>query len=269
MCTGIYISKQVFGRTLEFSYNIGYFVYKSKNVIGLCNNDEQFLDGLNKYGLCVSIFKFDNVYAENNSENKTETENKIKLSDSDLSKFLLFNAKNVKEVIALLKNITVISDTYINNRLIQMHWSVVDSTGSSIVLELNKNNFLNIYKNTVNVITNNPSFPEHVKSLKSIKNLSTKTFKNSCSTGTGAIGLPGDFSSISRFIRAYFLIKNSKKNLNNVNLAFHILNSFDIPLGTVVDKYNKFEETFYTVVYDLKNFRAYYKTYENQNIVEI
>jgi len=266
MCTGIYIKKYIFGRTLEFSYDLGYYIYKTDNIIGICNKDEKFLDGLNKYGLCVSIFKFDNKYAENNKKTMIKSTNYI--SDSDLVEFLLNNAKNVKDVLILLKEINIISDTYINKKLIQMHWSVVDSTGLAIVLELNSNNFLNIYKNDAYVITNNPSFPEHINSLKRLKNLSIYTKKGSESTGTGALGLPGDFSSVSRFIRAYFLLKNSKKsNINYINLAFHILNSFDIPIGPVIDPYNKMEKTYYTIVYDLQNFTAYYKTYDNQSIL--
>lgn len=90
--------------------------------------------------------------------------------------------------------------------------------------------------------------------------------------GSGLLGLPGDFTPPSRFVRIAFLSESAlpvKTAEEGVNLGFHLMNNIDIALGTVRQKIGKkaaLEMTQYVTLYDLKNKRLYYRTYTNQDI---
>ena len=114
--------------------------------------------------------------------------------------YLLENCKNIDDVNEITPKLNVLL-TKIDNIEFSLHWLAVDITGSCIVLEvLNKE--LTIYENNVGVITNYPSFPEQLNNLEKYDYLSKYTTKGSCYEGTGSLGLPGDSTSPSRFVRA-------------------------------------------------------------------
>jgi penicillin V acylase-like amidase (Ntn superfamily) len=97
--------------------------------------------------------------------------------------------------------------------------------------------------------------------------------KKNISEGTGMLGLPGDFTSISRFIRlnVFQQFHDEPKNvLDGISTSFHILNNFDIVKGFVIDKKTKVEEfTQYTIVYDLGHFDGWFKPYGEQRILNL
>jgi choloylglycine hydrolase len=151
---------------------------------------------------------------------------------------------------------------------------VTDLSGRSIVLEP-ENGKLNVYDNHVGVFTNSPSFPEHLEEAeKELKKVSQYSDPSSISQGTGAMGLPGDFSSVSRFVRLTFFadtMVRPKDAVEGINTMVHILNNFDIPKGSVATmdpktKQINYETTIYTVYYNLSTRSILLKDYENQNI---
>ena len=134
-------------------------------------------------------------------------------------------------------------------------------------------NGLKIYENPVGVLTNNPPFDFHLHNLANYIGLSVdqpeNTFSNEISLapyslGMGAIGLPGDLSSASRFVRATFTKLNSFGN--DVSRFFHILTNVAQPMGLNRLSENKYEYTIYSSCCDTEKGIYYYTTYENRQI---
>ncbi len=269
MCTGIFIKtkdgKFIFARTLEFGVYLKWKQFCSLNIkgtIGHFQNVKQgfMTDGLNSNGLFVGTFFFphnDNQYP------KKEDPNKINLETGDVNLYLLKNCKNVGEVITLVPRLHIL-ETKLNGELFSLHWLVCDKSGLCIVLEM-QNKELNIYRNPYNVITNSPDFPKQVKNVNKYTFLSKYNKPHSLSEGSGALGIPGDSTSMSRFVRAHFFRENMvvpENSKTGMEAALRILHNFDIPYGSVEDKKTgKKEVTEYTVAYSLNDNKVKYAPY--------
>ena len=139
---------------------------------------------------------------------------------------------------------------------------------------------LHIYENPVGVLTNNPPFDYHLHNLNNYLNLTPKEPENRFSEkvslrpysfGMGAIGLPGDLSSASRFVRAAFVLNNSASTdaeSSRISQFFHILESVAQPRGCnqIGDSC---EITMYSSCCNTDKGIYYYKTYENSQITGI
>jgi choloylglycine hydrolase len=162
-----------------------------------------------------------------------------------------------------------------------VHWRITEPNGRQVVLEIT-NGIPHFYENEVGVLTNSPGFQWQMTNLNNYVNLHpggagpTKfgpISLRSFGSGSGFLGLPGDFTPPSRFIRAAFLKTYSLEQDNGqktVNQAFHILNNFDVPLGiqfAVGDAPNNMPSaTQWTIATDLKNKIIYYHTMYNRTI---
>ena len=266
MCSGIRIICKngviMVARTLEFNYIFDYKVFIDKNIIGI-TADTYFLDGINKNGLCVMSFYFPE-FAQYTNE---IPEGNTSLMSLDVTGYLLKNANNINDVEKLIKKITVNEDIFPTfGTMGPIHWFVSDKSGKCIVIE-SVNGVLTSFENKLGILTNSPTFPTHLLSLEAYPNFSKyNNPKKTYSEGTGMNGLPGDFSSISRFVRLNVFQEFHDQPQNSVDglaTTFHILNNFDIVKGYVENYQGNIEFTQYTVVYDLNNFNAWYKTYEN------
>ena len=140
---------------------------------------------------------------------------------------------------------------------------------------------LHIYDNPVGVLTNNPPFPQQLFSLNNYMNLSPKQPQNTFSAdlplttysrGMGALGLPGDLSSASRFVRVAFTKSNARSGaseLESVSQFFHILGSVDQQRGCCEVSDGKYEITLYTSCCNADKGIYYYTTYENHQITAV
>jgi choloylglycine hydrolase len=144
---------------------------------------------------------------------------------------------------------------------------------------------LNIYDNPLGVMTNAPPFSWHIINLQNFVNLRplSVTSENiaginltGVGQGTGMLGMPGDYTPTSRFIRAVALTQSaySPKNAQEgANLAWHILNAFDISKGVVRGRTSDgailSDYTMWTTVKDITNRIFYYRTYDNLNIKKV
>ena len=272
MCTGILIktknNKYIFARTLEFGIPFDWVQYCSDYIIGTIGFLEDLkkgymTDGLNKHGLFVGTFFFPHY---NSQYNIKDIKSKINIETGEVNEFLLNKCRNVKDVLRILTKLNIL-ETKIHNQLFSLHWAVIDKYGNSIVIEI-KNGIPHYYNNTANVITNSPSFPYHLYELSKYKDLSKYNLPNSLSEGTGALGLPGDSSSKSRFVRANFYQKNLPTPIDSqqgMKAILRIMHDFDIPLGSVVDRKTKqMEATQYTVAYSINDFYNEYAKYGNK-----
>lgn len=158
----------------------------------------------------------------------------------------------------------------------QLHWMIADRN-ETIVVECTATG-LNVYDNPVGILTNNPTFPEQMFNLNNYMRLSPKQPSNTFSDkldlktyslGMGALGLPGDLSSQSRFVRAAFTAVNSpccETNDESVSQFFHILGTVGQTKGCCVLDDGKYETTVYTSCINATRGVLYYSGYDNRQI---
>ena len=236
-----------------------------------------FAEAMNGDGLCIAGLNYPgNAYYHEKIE-----ENKINLAPYELINYLLIHAKNVDEVKEISKNIHLVAKSFKEGLpLSYLHYLISDKD-KSIVLEPDKDG-IKIYDNPYEVLTNNPSFPFHLENVKQYGNLSNKYYLNNLTSksdlkpfciGLNTHGLPGDFSSPSRFIKTLYLKEKVEENLTSeeelINEAFHIFESVSVIKGSALTSENKSEITIYTSVLDPFNFVYYYKTYEDLSVKSV
>jgi choloylglycine hydrolase len=237
------------------------------------------LDGLNEKGLGVGTFWFPGFagYTTATADNQGKS-----LSPTDFPNWLLTQFATVDEVKAAVANV-VITPTVLKNwgpTPPPMHYLVSDKSGKSIVIEP-VNGVLKVYDNPLGVLTNSPGFEWHMTNLRNFVSLTTINAKpvtiNGVSfegfgQGTGLTGLPGDFSPPSRFVRATIFQAAAipvATSDDGVFQAFHILNQFDIPVGSIRETIDGKEFMDYTIMTVVRNAQAskyYIRTFADQNI---
>ena len=206
-------------------------------------------------------------------------EGKYNVTPFELVPWILAQCSCIDEAKRLLDKINLVNIDFSEDiRLSPLHWIISDKE-RSIVVEPLKNG-LKIYDDPFEVLTNNPPFEYHYTNASNYMGLSTGHITSqfeeripmkNYSLGMGALGLPGDYSSASRFIRALFVKENSVSEHNeksNVNQFFHILNSVAMPKGCVQPS-DGFEYTRYSSCYNVDRGIYYYTTYENLEITSI
>lgn len=259
-------------RKFEFDFTNGQKVYEHLAIIGMAHVNEGyplFYDGVNECGLAMAGLNFPkNAYYGERADGKTN------ISPYELIAYILSSCKSVNEARRMLENANLVNIMFSDNLpLSPLHWIVSDFE-TSITVESVKDG-LKIYENSVGVLTNNPTFDMQMFNLNNYMHLSTGDRENTFlegldfySRGMGAMGLPGDWSSQSRFVKAVFVNENSAKFDNEeacVNQFFHMLSSVEMPKGCV--EFNgKDEITQYSSCCNLKTGMYYYKTYKNSQI---
>ncbi len=232
-----------------------------------------YYDASNEKGLSIAGLNFaDNAYYHEVDEEK------INIAPFELIPYLLAKCANVDEALELLADMNIVdinfSDELPNSTL---HWILSDRE-KSITIESVKSG-LKIYDNPVGILTNNPPFDIQLFNLNNYRHLSSKNPENSFSPnlnlneysrGMGGIGLPGDLSSASRFVKVSFVKENSLSSddeMSSVNQFFHILTSVEQQRGlTFIADPDKYEITIYTSCVNTDKGIYYYKTYTNNQI---
>lgn len=211
------------------------------------------------------------------------------LANTDVVNWILSRFDNVDQVRTALADMTVYALDIPKIGVQPLHWAVKDARGGSIVIEYVAGKLM-VHDNPIGVLTNAPNFDWHMTNLRThinLTNLNVDTLKLGAITvtplgqGSGLLGLPGDYTPPSRFLRATALAYSAQPGntaLEGVNTAFHILNAVDIPIGVVAEKTGQteegkpvlaFEKTQWVTVYDLQNRTAYFRTYGNLNIRKV
>ena len=296
MCTAISFKKKnfFFGRNLDYDYSFGEsicitprnyrFSYRNYNneetshyaIIGIAYIDKNYplyYDAMNEMGLCIAGLNF----VHNAKYSQILDKNKNNIAQFELIPYLLSKCKNVDEVIKLLKKTNVTETNYSDNlKCAELHYLIADKN-KCITLEFTESG-VHIYNNKVGVLTNNPPFETQILNLNNYTNLSNKQPKRSSfkgeklnlySLGLGAVGLPGDLSSMSRFIKVAFTKNYSicdMDDLSEINQFFHILHSVEQQNGCTETTKNYYEKTIYTSCMDVNNLTFYITTYFNHRI---
>jgi choloylglycine hydrolase len=237
------------------------------------------IDGMNEQGLSLEV-----LYLPNFSQFQLVPSGKdnMALSYLHFGDWVLSNFKTVDEVRQALSTIYVFSQPVpeVNNITLPIHFAIYDASGKGIVVEY-VNGKLNIFDNKIGVMTNSPTYDWHLTNLDNYNHLkpinpSPVVVEGvqfaSNGQGFGMIGLPGDISPPSRFVKAATLLSvvtPVNDATGALNLAEHIINNFDIPLGLAreQDSGKTISETTNWVVFkDLTHKVFYYRTYEDLSL---
>lgn len=297
MCTAVtYKTKDFyFGRTLDydfsykeevtvtprkypFNFRNGETINNHYALIGMAyvtENYPLYYDAINEKGLGMAALNF----VGNAHYNKME-QNKDNVTPFEFIPWILCKCASVKEAKDLLANINIINIPFSKDLpLAQLHWIIADRN-EAITVESVKEG-LRIYDNPVGVLTNNPPFDEQIFQLNNYMHLtpkepenhfSDKISLNSYSRGMGALGLPGDLSSGSRFVRASFIKLNSvsgESEKESVGQFFHIMESVDQQRGCCDLGDAKYEITIYTCCCNADKGIYYYTSYNNHQITAV
>ena len=297
MCTAAtYKTKDFyFGRTLDYEFSYGdevtitprnfpfHFREQGKlnthyAIIGMAHiidNCPLYYDAINEKGLGMAGLNF-----VGNAVYREKEEGKDNVAQFEFIPWILSQCATVQEARKLVEKINLLNTPF-NEQLpvAQLHWIISDSE-ESITVESVKEG-IKIYENPVGVLTNNPPFDKQMFNLNNYMHLSAKSPENNFSKdlnletysrGMGAIGLPGDLSSQSRFVRVAFTKMNSISGdgeMESVSQFFHILNSVDQQRGCCELDNGKYEITLYTSCCNTNKGIYYYTTYNNHQITAV
>ena len=297
MCTAInYVSKDsYFGRNLDLerSYNEQvvitprYYKFSFRTLltaeshyalIGMAtvvNDYPLYYEATNEKGLSMAGLNF-----PGNAHYGAHEEGKVNIAPFEFIPYILGRCKDTAEAREQLGNINLVNVSFSEELpLSPLHW-VISDRHSSITLESTKDS-MRVYDNPYGVLTNNPTFDWHLMNVNNYMGLhegfpenalSEKHSLETYSLGMGALGLPGDYSSASRFIRAVFIKEKSPvfgSEKEAVSHFFHILGSVAMPKGCVKTRDGEYEYTRYSSCCNEDKGIYYYTTYENSNITAV
>lgn len=296
MCTAVtYLTKDhYFGRTLDLEYSYeenvtvtprNYpFTFRTKGkmethyaMIGMATVVDDYplyYEAANEHGLAIAGLNF-----PQNAHYFPQAEGKDNIAPFELIPWILGQCKNLEQTRELLKRINLCNIAFSEAfPLSPLHWIIADRSGAITVESVADG--LKIYENPVGVLTNNPPFDYHMTHLCDYMNLTHEPPKNQFgnvnllpySRGMGAMGLPGDLSSASRFVRAAFVKLNSLSSegeKQSISQFFHILGAVDQQRGCVKMPDGRYEITQYTSCINTDKGTYYYTTYENHCICAV
>lgn len=260
------------------------------------------IDGVNEVGLAIGLFYFPG-FAE--YQHYSESDNGNIIGSWELGSYILENYASTDEVKTGLSSIVVpgaILKEFNEHAAPPVHFVVREQSGKSIVIEY-VGGELKIHDNPLGVITNSPTFDWHITNLRnyiyfSLTNVPSRTLGSKeeglgeeilsqLGQGSGMVGIPGDFTPPSRFVRAVAYSQavsndspfRAKTGEEAVLQAFHLLNNFDIPDGVARDESDEShghghqdaddpiaDYTLWTSAINLKEQKYYFRTYDNSQI---
>ncbi len=297
MCTAAtYKTKDFyFGRTLDYEFSYGdevtitprnypfHFLEMGEMkrhyaIIGMACVMEDYplyYDAVNEKGLGIAGLNF-----VGNAVYRKREDGKDNVAQFELIPWLLGGCATVKEARKLLGRLNITNIPFSDKLPVaQLHWILADKEECIVIESVAEG--VEIYENPVGVLTNNPPFSMQMLALSNHMSLSVKSPANNFapgltlepySRGMGAIGLPGDLSSQSRFVRAAFTKMNScsgESEAESVSQFFHILSSVDQQRGCCVLDDGKYEVTLYTSCCNADKGIYYYTAYNNHQITGV
>ena len=297
MCTAAtYLTKDFYmGRTLDYEFSYGeqvtvmprgfelVFRHIGKMnthfaMIGMAHVTDGyplFYEAFNEKGVGMAGLNFvgNAVYAE-------VQDGRENVAQFEFIPWVLGQCSSVGEVRALLERINLVGTPYNEHYpCAQLHWLIADSREALTVESMADG--LHVYENPVGVLTNNPPFPLQMFRLNDYMRLSVRQPQNlfsdaldlkPYSRGMGALGLPGDLSSASRFVRVAFVKQNSVSGTSeeeSVSQFFHILGAVEQQRGCCEVEEGKYELTIYTSCCNVDKGIYYYTTYGNHQITAV
>ena len=296
MCTAIHFSKahHYFGRNLDLEYHYNEQVvitprrfpitfrhapsmpqhYALIGMATVVSGFPLYYEAVNEHGIGIAGLNF-----PQSAHYFPMQEEKDNITPFEFIPWVLGQCANMDEVRALLTRISLLDEPFsADYPLTPLHF-MISHKGESLVVESTKDG-LHVYDNPVHVMTNNPPFPMQLWNLANYISLSPAQPENKAvpaislpltSNGMGAQGLPGDWSSPSRFVRAAFVLHNAQCADTEeacVSQFFHMLDAVAMPSGSVL-VHGKPEITVYSCCCNMDTGMYYYTTYENRTVTAI
>lgn len=297
MCTAATLKTKNFymGRTLDYEFSYGdeititprNYIFKFRHVnaitshyaiVGMAHvadNYPLYYDAVNEKGLGMAGLNF-----VGNAVYEKAVEGATNICQFEFIPWILSQCATLAEARDMIGKMKLV-DTPYSSKLptSQLHWMIADASGAITVEYMADGLHLN--ENPVGVLTNNPPFETQMFLLNNYMALSTKQPENNFakgvdlrtySRGMGALGLPGDLSSASRFAKVAFTKMNSvcgDSEVESVSQFFHVLGSVDQQRGCCVVEPGKYEVTLYTSCWNAEEGIYYYTTYNNHQISAI
>lgn len=299
MCTSLSIKSNeghhFFGRNMDLAYDFnqsvlilprnyqfedkvtGNMIKTKYAIIGIgtvIDNHPAMADGMNEKGLACAGLNFDGyAYFE-----EKIVPDKINIAAYDFLHWVLSNHETIDQVKEAIKNIELVDVPINENTPVSMlHWMIVDKSGKSIVVEKTKEK-LAVHDNPIGVMTNNPTFDWHLTNLNEYMYLHPNQPKDTMwhnkelkplGIGAGTLGIPGDFASVSRFIRIAYIrshMPSIENDITTVTQFFHMLDYVKMVKGGVITKEGMEDLTRYSSCMDQEKGIYYYRNYDNNRI---
>lgn len=231
-----------------------------------------YYDAVNERGLCIAGLNF-----VESAQYGGSAEGKDAIAQFELIPWLLGKCATVREARRLLERMALVDTPFMEGLpAARLHWLIADRN-ECVTVESVKEGLM-VYENPVGVLTNEPPFPCQLFNLNNYRRLAVENGESTFarrlalkaySRGMGAMGLPGDLSSQSRFVRAAFVKLNSlsgDSEEESVGQFFHILGSVDQQRGCCRLEDGRYEITLYTSCCNADRGIYYYTTYGNRQI---
>ena len=203
-------------RNYKFNLKNGTSITSKYSMIGMAtvvSNYPLYAEATNEKGLSMA-----GLYFPKNACFFKEEDNKLNLSPYELIPYFLGLYSSISEIKKDIANLNITNTPFSKEMPVSdLHWMISDESECIVIEQMEDG--LKVYNNPIGVLTNNPPFEYHLNNINNYSNLSPYNSENTFSNkinlnqygqGMGAIGLPGDNSPASRFIRASFNKLNSK-----------------------------------------------------------
>lgn len=232
-----------------------------------------YYDAANEKGLCIAALNFpgEAVYRQYERGMKN-------IAPFEFIPYVLSRCADISEVKELLERVNITDTAFAPEYPSQpLHW-MIDGPDGTVAAEP-RSGGLRVYANPAGVLTNSPGFDFHMTNLRGYAGLSAGTRKGSFgeklglsagSLGDGCMGMPGDMSSASRFVRAAFMRNSSvsgKTEEEGVSQLFAVLDSVKVPRGSVVTENGGYEITQYSSCCSADRGKYYHRTYNSGKTV--
>ena len=268
----------VMPRNFPLSFRHGGGTDRQYAIIGMAHVADgypMYYDAVNEKGLGMAGLNF--AASARYSEPEDGKQN---VAQFEFIPWVLSQFASLEQARSAIEKINLVGTTYDSRYpAAKMHWIIADKSGA-ITVEPTEGG-LKIYDNAPGVLTNEPPFDMQLFNLNNYMRLSPKQPENSFSDaldlgtysrGMGGLGLPGDLSSMSRFVRAAFTKLNSLSEsgeAESVGQFFHILGSVEQVRGCCEVAQDKYEITIYTSCFNADKGVYYYTTYNNRRITAV
>ncbi len=257
-------------RNIPFHFRNTNSLDKHYSIIGIATkfkNIPLFYEASNEYGLFMAGLNF-----PNNAKYYDYKEGSLNLAPWELIPYILGSFKTIKEMKNFLDKLNIMDERYMDNLPnAPLHFYICDKE-DAIVIETTENG-MHVYPAKYKTMTNNPPYPAHVKEADEIMAKISNSYKKANSpteecVGLSGLGLPGDYSSKSRFKLAAFLAKYQTETsvVGEIMNGMRILDQVSMVKGCVKCEDGSYDYTVYSVVYDLNNFSMYYKLYDSVSV---
>ncbi len=294
MCTALtyHTKNHYFGRNLDLEYSYHETVtitprnypfhfrkvsplnhhYALIGMAFVVNDYPLYYDAVNEHGLAMAGLNF-----PGNAKYYPEKEGQDNVAPFEFIPWILGRCKTIAEVKTLLNRLNLVNISFSKTLpLSPLHWIIADKE-TAITVEATEDG-MKIYDNPVGVLTNNPPFDFMMHYLSNFRDLSPEPSVNRFSAktdfpvycqGLAAVGLPGDYSSVSRFVKASFVKLNAvsaDSEVSSVSQFFHMLGSVEMPIGCVHLENGKYDMTVYSSCCNQDKGIYYYTTYDNRQL---